>query len=288
MRLVSLLPSATEIVYALGLGEDLVGVTFECDEPPAARRDKAVVVGGRDTRDMTPGQIDAYVKTQLAAGADLYTLHADALAGLDPELILTQDLCRVCALPSGHVDAALDYLGCRADVLSLDPYTLDQVLDTIHAVGARAGVPDRADTLVTALRARLDAVAAAVAGRPRPRVLVVEWVDPPFAAGHWVPDLVEAAGVSRSAQDPAPARRRPPGTRCLPSHRTSCWSPRAAFTLTAPPPRPARSHRGFPARRYGRSTPTASSSAPVPASSTASRRSPRSCTPTPYRRHRLV
>src|SRR5690348_3652807 len=162
VRLVSLLPSATEIVYALGLGDDLVGVTFECDEPPAARRDKAVVVGGRDTRDMTPGQIDAYVKTQLAAGADLYTLHADALAGLDPELILTQDLCRVCALPSGHVDQALDHLGCRADVLSLDPHTLDDVLDSIKSVGCRTGVADRAEALVAALRTRLAAVAAAV------------------------------------------------------------------------------------------------------------------------------
>src|SRR5205814_8454780 len=108
MRLVSLLPSATEIVYALGLDEDLVGVTFECDQPPSARVDKAVVVAGRDTRGMSPGDIDDYVKAQLAAGADLYSLHADALAGLDPELILTQDLCRVCALPSDHVADALD------------------------------------------------------------------------------------------------------------------------------------------------------------------------------------
>ena len=205
MRLVSLLPSATEIVYALGLGEDLVGVTFECDEPPSARVDKKVVVGGRDTHAMTPGEIDTYVKEQLAAGADLYTLHADALAGLDPDLILTQDLCRVCALPSDHVEDALHYLGCHADVLSLDPYTLDEVLDTIITVGTRAHVPERAETLVAGLRDRLAAVAAAVAGRSRPRVAIVEWVDPPFAAGHWVPDLVLAAGG-----EPVAAR---PGTR---------------------------------------------------------------------------
>ena len=130
MRLVSLLPSATEIVYALGLGDDLVGVTFECDEPPAARQEKTVVVGGRDTSGMDPGAIDAYVKEQMAAGADLYTLHADALSGLAPDLILTQDLCRVCALPSGQVSDALEHLGCRADVLSLDPYTLEDVLGT--------------------------------------------------------------------------------------------------------------------------------------------------------------
>ena len=202
MRLVSLLPSATEIVYALGLGDDLVGVTFECDEPPHARDEKAVVVGGRDTRGMTPAEIDAYVTSTMAGGGDLYTLHADALAGLHPDLILTQDLCRVCALPSGHVDEALDHLGCRADVLSLDPYTLDQVLETFTRVGAAAGVPDRAAALVTSLRSRLARVAGAVAGRRRPRVAVVEWVDPPFTAGHWVPDLVAAAGGEPVAARP--------------------------------------------------------------------------------------
>jgi iron complex transport system substrate-binding protein len=207
MRLVSLLPSATEIVYALGLGDALVGVTFECDEPPSARADKTVVVGGRDTRGMSPGEIDDYVKARMLAGADLYTLHADALAGLNPQLILTQDLCRVCALPSGHVSDALDYLGCRADVLSLDPYTLDEVLDTILTVGARTGVPDRAEKLVTDLRTRLAAVATAVRQLPRPRVAVVEWIDPPFTAGHWIPDLVRAAGG-----EPVAAR---PGTRSV-------------------------------------------------------------------------
>ncbi|BFU44457.1 cobalamin-binding protein [Krasilnikovia sp. MM14-A1004] len=202
MRLVSLLPSATEIVYALGLDDNLVGVTFECDEPPRARADKTVVVGGRDTRGMDPAEIDAYVKSRLAEGGDLYTLHADALAGLDPDVILTQDLCRVCALPSGQVSDALTHLGCRADVVSLDPYTLEEVLGTIAEVGARTGVPERASALIAALRARLASVAAAVAGRPRPRVAVVEWVDPPFTAGHWVPDLVTAAGGEPVAARP--------------------------------------------------------------------------------------
>jgi len=194
VRLVSLLPSATEIVYSLGLGEDLVGVTFECDEPPAARSEKTIVVGGKDTRGMTPGEIDSYVRAQLATGGDLYTLHARALADLRPDLILTQDLCRVCALPSGQVEDALGYLGCQADVLSLDPHSLDEVLDSILAVGRRTGVPDRATRLVGDLRARLARVAAAVAGRRRPGVAVIEWVDPPFNAGHWIPDLVSAAG----------------------------------------------------------------------------------------------
>jgi iron complex transport system substrate-binding protein len=202
VRLVSLLPSATEIVYALGLDGDLVGVTFECDEPAAARAEKTVVVGGRDTRGMAPGEIDDYVRERLAAGGDLYTLHAGALARLRPDLILTQDLCRVCALPSGHVEDALGHLGCQADVLSLDPHSLEDVLDSIVAVGRAAGVQDRAARLVGDLRARLQRTAERVAGHRRPRVAMVEWVDPPFTAGHWVPDLVTAAGGQPVAAHP--------------------------------------------------------------------------------------
>jgi iron complex transport system substrate-binding protein len=194
VRLVSLLPSATEIVYALGLGDDLAGVTFECDEPPAARAEKTIVVGGLDTSGMTPGDIDRYVHAQLASGQDLYTLHAQALAELQPDLILTQDLCRVCAIPSGQVSDALDYLGCHADVLTLDPHSLDEVLDSILTVGQRAGVAERAARLVAGLRDRLSRIAASVAGLGSPAVAVLEWVDPPFTAGHWVPDLVTAAG----------------------------------------------------------------------------------------------
>jgi iron complex transport system substrate-binding protein len=202
MRMVSMLPSATEIVYALGLEEHLLAVTFECDEPASARVDKAVVVGGLDTSGMTPGEIDSYVRGRLAAGEDLYTLDAGALALLDPDVILTQDLCRVCAIPSGNVDAALAHLGCHADVVSLDPHSLDDVLTSILVVAERAGVSDRGVALVAALRSRLSTVREAVAGLPRPRVAVVEWVDPPFTAGHWVPDLVAAAGGEPVAAHP--------------------------------------------------------------------------------------
>lgn len=194
MRIASLLPSATEIVYALGLDDELVAVTFECDEPASARRDKAVVVGGRDTSAMSPGDIDAYVRAQRDSGADLYTLHADALAELAPDLIITQDLCRVCAIPSGDVDAALAHLGCQADVLSLDPHSLSEVLTSIVAVGARTGAAPAAAALVGQLENRLAAVHAAVAGLPHPRVALIEWIDPPFVAGHWIPDLISEAG----------------------------------------------------------------------------------------------
>jgi iron complex transport system substrate-binding protein len=208
VRVVSLLPSATEIVYAIGLGDELVAVTFECDEPAAARRDKVVVVGGQDTSGMSPAAIDAYVRDQVAAGQDLYTLDAGALAALAPELILTQDLCRVCALPSGHVRDALDYLGCAADVVTLDPHSLPEVLETIVTVGQRAGARPQADLLVASLRKRLANVSARVASLRRPAMAVIEWVDPPFTAGHWVPDLVTAAG-GRPVAAEAGARSRP-------------------------------------------------------------------------------
>lgn len=194
MRVVSLLPSTTEIMYALGLEEQLVGVTFECNEPPRARVDKRIVVGGKDTSGMSPAAIDTYVREQVAAGEDLYTLRADALAELAPDVILTQDLCRVCALPSEDVESALDYLGCRADVISLDPHTLEDVLASILTVGQHTGASVQAEEMVASLRERLETVARTVAGRPSRTVAIIEWIEPPFTAGHWVPDLVAAAG----------------------------------------------------------------------------------------------
>jgi iron complex transport system substrate-binding protein len=140
-------------------------------------------------------------RDQLAAGEDLYTLDAGALTEIAPDVILTQDLCRVCALPTSHVEDALDDLGCRADVISLDPHTLDDVLDSIKIVGKRLGVEQRADELVTRLQVRLDAVASRVAAQPRPRVAVLGWIDPPFTGGHWVPDLIIAAGGQPVASD---------------------------------------------------------------------------------------
>ncbi len=187
---------------ALGLYDDLVGVTFECDEPARARAEKVVIVGGRDTAAMAPAEIDLYVRSQRASGGDLYTLHSDALATLDADVVLTQDLCRVCAIPSDRVEDALGYLGCHADVLSLDPYTLDEVLETIATIGDRTGAQQPAARLLADLRGRLAAVARATAGLPRPRTAVLEWTDPPFRAGHWVPDLVVAAGGEPVAANP--------------------------------------------------------------------------------------
>ena len=193
VRIVSLLPSATEILFAIGAGDDVRGVTFECDYPVEARL-RTIVSSTELPRGLTPSEIDVEVRTRLAAGDDLYTLDKGALGDLDPDLVVTQDLCAVCAVASTEVDAALDHLGCHAEVLTLDPMTLAEVMDSIGAVGRATGCHEAADELVAGLMRRLDGVATAVAGRGRPGVAVLEWTDPPFSSGHWVPDMVEAAG----------------------------------------------------------------------------------------------
>jgi iron complex transport system substrate-binding protein len=193
VRIVSLLPSTTEICFAVGAGDDVVGVTFECDFPAEARH-RRIVSTSALTPGLTPVQIDAEVKARIAAGDDLYHLDEAALATLDADLVLTQDLCAVCAVDVSTVDDALVHLGCRADVLTVDPGRLDDVIDSVVTIGAATGHRRAAEEIATGLRSRLAAVDAAVSGRPRPRVAVLEWTDPPFTAGHWVPDMVSAAG----------------------------------------------------------------------------------------------
>src|SRR3954452_24566338 len=192
MRIASLLPAATEIVTSLGAADLLVAVTFECDEQ--ARERCPVVVDTAIPPGLAPAEIDAWVRDRVAQNLPMYELDRTALAALGPDLLLTQDLCRVCALPAGTVEEACRLIGTNAEVLSVDPHTLDDVLRSIEEVGRAAGVPSAGSALTGGLRARLAAVAAAVAGRPRPRVLVLEWTDPPFLAGHWVPELVSRAG----------------------------------------------------------------------------------------------
>ncbi len=143
---------------------------------------------------LTPGEIDAVVRDHAAREAPLQVLDAPRLRELRPDVILTQDLCRVCGVPAGDVRAAADAIGCDADVVSIDPHSLDDVLASIGEIGRRLGESARADALVDGLRARIDAVERAVAGRTPVRTLLLEWVDPPFVAGHWLPELVERAG----------------------------------------------------------------------------------------------
>ena len=193
MRIVSLLPSTTEILFAIGAGDRVVGVTFECDTPAEARQ-RTIVSTTAIPADLSPSEIDAFVTTAMAAGEDLYHLDADALGGLDADLVVTQDLCAVCAVDVSVVDEALVFLGCRAEVLTIDPHTLDEVLESVLTLGAATGRDDSSSELVAGLRQRLYAVESAVRDAPRPRTLVLEWTDPAFAPGHWVPEMVTLAG----------------------------------------------------------------------------------------------
>ncbi|HEU5035745.1 MAG TPA: ABC transporter substrate-binding protein [Nocardioides sp.] len=193
MRIVSLLPSTTEILFAIGAGDEVVGVTFECDFPAAART-RRIVSTSALPEGLTPAEIDAYVAGAMSRGEDLYHLSADALAELDADLVVTQDLCAVCAVDVSVVDDALSYLGCRAEVLTIDPHTMDEVFDSILVLGRATAHESTAAELVASLRSRLDAVRARIAGRARPRVMLLEWTDPPYAPGHWVPEMIEAAG----------------------------------------------------------------------------------------------
>ncbi len=194
MRVVSLLPSATEILYAIGAGNDVVGVTFECDEPPQARRDARVVSTSALPDGLTPAEISQAVSERMAAGEDIYHLDREALLGLDADVVVTQDLCAVCAVDVSEVNDALDYLGCTARVLTTDPHTLQEVWDSILDIGVATHRVEQAAELVADLRRRVDVVRTAVSERPRPRCLVLEWTDPAFAPGHWVPEMIRAAG----------------------------------------------------------------------------------------------
>lgn len=193
MRIVSLLPSTTEILFAIGAGDDVVGVTFECDTPPEAL-ERTIISNSAMPQGLSSKEIDDYVAAALARAEDLYHLDADALRSLDADLVVTQDLCAVCAVDVSVVDDALAYLGCTAQVLTIDPHTMTEVLESIQALGAATGHDDAAATVVDDLRDRLRVVEQAVADRLRPRVLVLEWTDPPFAPGHWIPQMVTLAG----------------------------------------------------------------------------------------------
>jgi iron complex transport system substrate-binding protein len=193
VRIVSLLPSTTEILFAIGAGDDVVGVTYECDHPAEART-RTVVSNTALPPGLTPAEIDAEVRARVAAGEDLYRLDEGALRALDADVVVTQDLCAVCAIDVVNVDQALQHLGCEAEVITCDPNDLDEVLASIEQLGRVAGRETEAASVVVHLRERLDVVRGAVAGRSRPRVALLEWTDPPFVAGHWLPDMIEAAG----------------------------------------------------------------------------------------------
>ena len=193
MRIASLVPSATEMLFALGLGDSVVAVTHECDFPAEAKRiphlTRTVIPPGLDAR-----QIDAEVKRVTGEGRALYELDEERLAQLDPELIVTQAVCEVCAVSYDDVVAVAARLPSRPDVVSLDPSTIGEVLSDVERLADAAGVQKAGDDLRTRLEARLAGIRERVTGAPRPTVLALEWLDPPFLGGHWVPEMIELAG----------------------------------------------------------------------------------------------
>ena len=193
MRILSLLPSATEILFDLGLGDEVVGVTFECDFPPEARS-KRIVSTSALPEGLTPAEIDAVVKQRMAAGEDLYRLDRGAFADIDPTLVVTQDLCAVCAVDVTEVDDAVAYLGCSAEILTLDPMTLVDVIESVRLVGSATDTEGRAVVIIAECLERLAVIAGKLRGAQRRPTLLLEWTDPAFTDGHWVPDMISAAG----------------------------------------------------------------------------------------------
>ncbi|MFD5764762.1 cobalamin-binding protein [Streptomyces sp. NPDC127049] len=195
MRIVSLLPAATDIVADLGLASHLVGRTHECDWPPAEVASVPVVTRAEfDANSLSSREISAAVGGAEHRGSSLYTLDTDVLAALAPDVLLTQDLCRVCAVSYEPVSRAARLLDAGSRVLSLEPRTLDDVLDCLVTVGELLGVREAAERRRAEWRGRLDEVRSATAARPRPRVVAVEWLDPLWPAGHWVPEQIARAG----------------------------------------------------------------------------------------------
>jgi iron complex transport system substrate-binding protein len=201
MRVVSLLPSATEILFGIGAGDRVVGVTHECDFPPEARALPAL------TSSLLPAElnaagIDRHVRASVHAGSSLYGLDDARLAALEPDLIVTQELCAVCAVSYEIVERAVKRLRGDPRVVSLEPSSLEDVLGTIAFLGEAVDAREGAAALVAALRLRVSALAAVGAPAAPVRTLVLEWTDPPMSGGHWTPGLVELAGGTPVLADP--------------------------------------------------------------------------------------
>jgi len=194
MRIVSLIPSATETLFALGLDEEIVGVSHECDFPPEAKTRKSVV-RSRLPKDATPAEIDRLVREHVERGESIYAVDRESLEELSPDLILTQDLCHVCAATPDELGAALAHISKRPEVLSLDPRDLGDVWRDILWIGERTGRRERAQSLIERIGARLAQIEEdAGPSEPRRRVVVLEWLQPFYVGGHWVPEMVYQAG----------------------------------------------------------------------------------------------
>lgn len=188
MRIVSLLPSATEIIGELGLIDNLVGRSCECNWPPSILNTAIVSLSRVDSLQLSGAQIDAQVRSALGDGKELYSIDEEVLRQLAPDVIITQDLCQVCAVSSDNV------CDVGARVISLDPRTIDDVAESVAFLGAQLGVAAKGKQVADHMLERIEKVRRAVLGRKRPRVFIAEWLDPPFASGHWIPEMVDAAG----------------------------------------------------------------------------------------------
>jgi iron complex transport system substrate-binding protein len=193
VRIASLLPSATEIVCSLGMEGDLVAVTHECDYPESVRG-KPVLTRSVLSGTISSGEVDRHIRELVHQGSSIYALDAQLLEALHPDLILTQELCEVCAVSYPIVERAARRLGSSPQLVSLEPESLEDVFENIRIVGGLVGRRDVADDVCSSLRQRVGAVERRVAGRPRRRVVCLEWLDPPFNCGHWTPELVTIAG----------------------------------------------------------------------------------------------
>src|SRR4029077_659228 len=193
MRIASLLPSATEIVCSLGLEDDLVAVTHECDYPESIRA-KPVLTRSVLSEASTGAEVDRHIRELVHEGSSIYALDAGLLEALHPDLILTQELCEVCAVSYPIVERAARRLGSPPQLVSLEPESLEDVFQNIVFVGRPVGRPDAAEDLCDSLRRRVARVEQRVAGRHPRSVVCLEWVDPPFNCGHWPPELVTMAG----------------------------------------------------------------------------------------------
>jgi len=191
MRICSLLPSATEMIADLGLIDALVGVSDECRWPPEVVGKPIVTAARLDPSSLTSLEIDEAVRESIRDGRSLYRVDAELLEALDPDLIVTQDLCAVCAVSSGELATAC---AVETEVLSLDPRTLGGVADSVRTLAGRLGVTERGEQIVAEMSQTIETVATSVLGLPARRVFFAEWIEPPFCAGHWLPEMIELAG----------------------------------------------------------------------------------------------
>jgi len=209
VRICSLVPAATEIVFALGLGDRVVGVTHECDWPPEATSRPAVTASLIESDRLTSLEIDRAVSEAAGNGKPLYAIDEELWRELEADVVLVQELCDVCAVSRDEVDGLVSARPIDAEVIDVSPTTLGGVLATITALGVRLGAEGAADELTGGMRARMDRVRAALADvDTTPRAFVCDWLDPPFSAGHWVPDMVGVAGGTDVASAPGEASRR--------------------------------------------------------------------------------